>query len=307
MRAPHPGRRASPRSDSGFVIVPVLLLLLLLGVLAGTVSTYLSVSVKAFTFYDDRVRSAALTIAGVELTAYNLLSRSKTARTSNGSFAFRLDRATIQVDYAAESARIDLNFAPREMFANLFRVLGAGSEDAEGYADRVVGWRTVPKADALDSEAALYRAVGLPYGPKGSPFLSPDELWRVPGLPPALVERVLDFVTVHNGRREVDVFGAAPEVIASIPGIGSAQMASFVARRETLPRSPATVIGLLGTGDSTIAVYSGDNVRLNCTVAFDSGPRKSAEIIIQLEGGEEPYRVLSWRDLDEIASRAEQK
>lgn len=305
MRTHRVSRRVRRQRDGGFVIAPVLLLLMLLGALAGAVSAHLSVSAMAFTFYDDRVRSTALITAGIELAAYDLLSNSKMGRQPRGTLKFRLDRATIKVDYAAESARIDLNFAPKETFANLFRVLGAGSQEAEDYADRIVGWRT-PKADALDSEAALYRAAGLPYGPKGGAFASPEELWRVLRLPPDLVERVLDFVTVYNGRREVDVFGAAPEVIASLPGIGAAQMAAFVAQRETLPRAPAAVIDILGTGNGTIVVFPGDNVRLNCSVAFDNGWRKSAEIIIQLEGGEEPYRVLNWRDLDEIASRIEE-
>ncbi|OAE97715.1 hypothetical protein AYJ54_34900 [Bradyrhizobium centrolobii] len=307
MRTHHPRHCASQRPDSGFVIAPVLLLLILLAALAGIVSSYLKISATAFASYDDRVRSTALVLAGVELTAYDLLSSPKTSRKPRGTVSFRLDRATIQVDYAMESARVDLNFAPREMLANLFRTLGAMPEESENYADRIIGWRTAPKVETLDSEATLYRISGAPYGPKGSRFASPEELWRVLGLPSALVERAMDFVTVYNGHREIDVFAAAPEVIASLPGVEPLQMASFVAQRETLPREPAAAVNLLGTAGGAIAVYSGDNVRLNCAVAFDRGWRKSVEIIIELEGGEEPYRVLSWRDLDEIAPRLEQE
>lgn len=308
MKQHRPHRRALRRREGGFVIAPVLLLLMLLAAVAGTVSTYLSTSATTFGAYGDRVRATALILAGVELTAYDLLSGPKAIRQPRGTASFRLDRATIQVDYVTESGRIDLNFAPKIMLAKLFRVLGAESEDAAYYADRIIGWRTAPKSDSLDSEAALYRAAGLAYDPKGSPFSSPEELWRVLGLPPALVERALNFVTVYNGRREVDVFAAAPEVVASLPGIGSALTASFVAQRETLPHAPAAVINLLGTGEGIVAVYSGDNVRLNCSVVSDNGWRRSAEIIIQLEGGgEKPYRVLSWRDLDEIPPRGEQE
>lgn len=307
MRARRPRRCTPQRSESGFVTAPVLLLLALLAALAGIVSAYLRISATSFASYDDRVRSTALVLAGVELTAHDLLSSPKTSRKPRGTVSFRLDRATIQVDYAMESARVDLNFAPKEMLANLFQTLGAGSGESKNYADRIIGWRTAPKADTLDSEATLYRMSGVQYGPKGRRFTHPEELWRVLGLPSALVERALDFVTVYNGHREIDVFAAAPEVIASLPDVEPLQMASFMVQRDSLPHEPAAAISLLGTAGGTIAVYSGDNVRLNCAVAFDSGWRKSVEIIIELEGGEEPYRVLSWRDLDDIATRGEQE
>ena len=103
-------------------------------------------------------------------------------------------------------------------------------------------------------------------------------------------------MTVYSGRREIDVFGAAPEVITALPGVGPKQAALFLARREKIPRAPAAVIDLLGTGNGLVTVYSQDNVRLACSVLLDNGWRAAAEIVIQLQGGNEPYVVLSWRD-----------
>ena len=54
-----------------------------------------------------------------------------------------------------------------------------------------------------------------------------------------------------------------------------------------------------------ISIYSDDNFRLNCQVLLDNGWRTSAEVVIQLEDGDEPYRVLSWREIEPNAAPAE--
>ena len=290
-------QQARPKGNDGFVTAPALLLLAMLATLAGVAAVYLSSSTASLALHDDRARSQALILAGVELAAHNYLSSAPADRTK-GTMAFRLDGALVSVDFVSESARLDLNFAPRDAFANLFQVLGAPAEDANAYADRIIGWRTPARQQRGDNEAALYRSAGLSYGPKADGFASVEELWLLPGLPPALVEQSLKFVTVYNGRREVDVFEAAPEVVAALPGASSERVSAFLAQRSMLRRSPAAAIGFLGTGDGTVAVFSGDNIRLNCSVTFDNGRQMSAEVIVQMEGGEEPYEVLSWHAVE---------
>lgn len=277
------------------------MVLLLLATVAAATAAYLSSSAASFAIYDDRLRAQALMHAGIELTAYDLLSVAKGDRKTRGSVSFRLDKGSVAVDYVMEDSRLDLNFTSKSVMAKLFEVLGASSDAAADYAARVIGWRSPLSGPARDREAAVYREAGLSYGPKGSSFASEDELWLLPGLPSDLVEKALQFVTVFSGRREIDVFGAAPEVIAALPGVEPKQAASFVARRESMPHAPTAVIDLLGSAEGLIAVYSRDNVRLNCSVALDNGWRSSAEIVIQLQGGGEPYVVLSWNDAERSA------
>lgn len=298
-------RRFLPRSvaaeQAGFIIVPVLLLLLLLASLAGSLSVYLSSTARALTLYDDRLRAAALFSASIELVAYDQSSVSRPQRKPRGAFGFRLGNANVQVVYETEASRIDLNLAPKDLIANLFQVLGAQPRDAQDYADRIIGWRTSPKQDALDGEASLYQAAGLTYSPKGRAFSSVDELWRVLGLPPAMVERAMRFVTVYSGRPDVNVFAAAPEVIASLPGMTPARVQQFLSERDALSRGNGSVVDQLGPADGLASTQAGDIVRLRPTVTFDNGRTAAAEIVIKLDGSEEPYKVVNWRDLDESA------
>jgi general secretion pathway protein K len=288
--------------QSGFVIVPVLWILLMLATLAGVFSVYLANSAIALALNDDRLRSAALVSASLELTAYRIASAPKQDRPQSGSFVFGLDRSRVSVQFSSETSRIDLNLAPKELLANLFQVLGAQSKDAEEYANRIAGWRAPQPDDALDSENALYRAAGARYLPRSAPFPSVQELWLVLGLPPALVERAMQFVTVFSGQATINVFEAAPEVVASLPGMTPATLDMFLKQRQTLPRETKAVADLLGSAKSSVAVQGSNAIRVRTNIEFENGRRSAAEVVIFLDAGEDPYRVLSWRDDTEVAA-----
>ncbi len=128
-----------------------------------------------------------------------------------------MDDADVVVTFTSEAARIDLNFAPKEMLAGLFAGLGANKDAAMDDADRIVGWRTRPRPAAPMTRKRSMPAAGLNYPPRQSLFTHVNELALVVGLPPALVDRALPFVTVFNGSSDVDATIAAPEVLAACP------------------------------------------------------------------------------------------
>jgi general secretion pathway protein K len=291
-------RRASGTEQRGFTIVPVLWILLTLASLAGILSVYLANTAVALSLNDDRLRSAALVSAGLELTAYQLSSVAKPLRPPTGSFSFRLDHTLVSVAFSAESTRIDLNRATKEMLTNLFGVLGSQPRDAALYADRIVGWRTPPPLDdTLDGENSRYRAAGAGYLPRGAPFASVDELWLVLEPPPALAERAMPFVTVYGGRRQINVLDAAPEVIASLPDMTPALLETFLKLRPSLPRDIKSVADALGPAGAGASVEGSNAVRVRTSIAFDNGRQAATEaVILLLDADDDPYRILSWRD-----------
>ena len=94
----------------------------------------------AIASHKDRLQGEALVTAGVELAAHRITATPQQPP-SNGAFTFRLGSASVAVRFLSETARIDLNAAPKELLIGLFASLGA-SRDAEYYADRIIGWRT---------------------------------------------------------------------------------------------------------------------------------------------------------------------
>jgi general secretion pathway protein K len=294
--------RAAATSEHGFVLVAVLWILAALAALATIFSIYLSNTAQALSANDVRLQAEALVSSSVELAAYQLSLAGDKARPMQGSFHYRLDNADITVSFMSEAARIDLNAASKDLLANLFAGLGAGPEDAGQYADRIIGWRTPPKADVVEDEVSLYRAAGLAYSPRQAPFAHVNELALVLGLPPALVDRALPFVTVFSGLPKINVLVAPPEVIAALPGMTPSGLKEFLRERPVLPSDMAAVATALGPAQANATIEKSDYFRVLTTVKFNNGRLTSSEVVIGLGGEENPYRVLSWQDEVEAAA-----
>ena len=281
-----------------------------LSALATIFSVYLSNSAQALAVTDAGLQTEALVSASLELTTYQLLLADDKARPAQGSFRFRLDNAEVLVTFASEAARVDLNFASREMLANLFAVLGANEKVAMESADRIVGWRTRPAANAANEEEALYGAAGLTYSPRQSFFTHVNELSLVLGVPPELVDRALPFVTVFSGSSDVDVLTAPPEVIAALPGMTPSALNDFLKQRPALSRDQAAIAAALGPAQASATIPTSKSFRILTTVRYDNGRRTSSEVVLALgedrEKDKDPYQVLSWQD-DVEAGHGSQK
>ena len=289
--------------DSGFIIVAVLWIMLALATLAAIYAAYVVRTAYAVGPSDDRVNAEALFTAALELTAYQMSAVPKEKRPTHGRFTFRLGRATIVEQFRSEAGRIDLNAAPKPLLANLFVTLGAKPEDADQFADRIIGWRTpAPQNGGPDAEADAYRVAGRSYKPRGAAFQEIGELWLVLGLPPGWVERALPHVTVYGGGAQVNILDAQPLVLAAL-GLGPEQVNAVLAERDRPDVDGKALIGLLGPAQNAATVEPSRAFRLSVGIQFDTGVRTTAEIVILLaDDAEEPYRVLSWRDdFDQIA------
>ncbi|MDB5605332.1 MAG: ral secretion pathway protein [Bradyrhizobium sp.] len=291
-----PARTTATSSERGFVIVAVLWILAALAALAMIFSVYLSGSARALAANDTALQAEALVSASIELTTYQLLLAGDKARPSHGSFHFRMDDANVLVSFNSEAARIDLNFAPKDVLANLFAGLGADQAAAQEDADRIVGWRTRPVAGAANDEEALYGAAGLGYSPRQSLFTHVNELALVVGLPPALVDRALPFVTVFNGSSGVDAEIAAPQVIAALRGNTPANPNDVLGERSPLPNDSSVTGASPSPAQANVTIAKSTSYRVETTINFNDGRRTASEVVIALGDKEEPYRVLSWQD-----------
>jgi general secretion pathway protein K len=283
-------------SERGFVIVAVLWLLAALAALTVIFSLYLANSARALALNDAALQSEALVSAAVELTAYQLQLAGEDSRPSGGTFRTRLNGAELAVSYLSETARIDLNAAPKELLAGLFSALGASEEDARQFADRIVAWRTKPTTETAGHEDALYRAAGRSYSPRQGPFAHVNELSLVLGIPPALVERALPFLTIFSGAGGVDVLTAPPEIIAALPGMTPLALKQFLSERALLPNDAAAIATALGDAKASATDQKSPAYRLQIRVRLAGGREVASEVVISMSGGEDPYRVLSWRD-----------
>ena len=133
-----PTSKDKTHGDQGFVIIVVLWILGALSILASVYATYVMSVAASVRNYDHGLHSEALVFAALELTAFRELSAPKNSRPMGGHFSFKLAPADVAVQYQSETTRIDLNVASKKLLAGLFATLGASSDDAELYAERVI-------------------------------------------------------------------------------------------------------------------------------------------------------------------------
>ena len=285
-------------SNSGFILVAVLWILAALATLAAVYSVYVGNAAFATQVNDDRLRITNAISTGIELTAYELLAAgSGEARPPRGAFSIRLARSTINVKFVSESARVDLNRAPKALLAGLFVSVGVSSADAAKFADRIAGWRLKANDAGQNTEADDYKNAGYDYAPRRGPFQNSLELSLVLGIPSYIAERVLPLATVYSGIGQIDVRVASPEVLSALPGIAPEQLQKILKQRARDPMDAAALTRLLGAASVWASTSPNPATRVQVQVRLDNGRSARAEaVIFVLEGQDEPFRVLSWRD-----------
>ena len=78
------------------------------------------------------------------------------------------------------------------------------------------------------------------YGPRGAPFPHTGELALVLGIPEVMVERALPFLTVYSGQPQVNIFNAAPQVLAALPGMDPQRLQAILVQRAAAPQNEQT-------------------------------------------------------------------
>ncbi len=287
-------RKASSRE--GFIVVAVLWILTALATLATIFSVYVINTAVAFAVHDERLQAEGLMRAALELSAYQVIVNTQ-GPPSSGTLVFRIGNASVNVAYKSETARIDLNAAPKDVLSGLFVTLGAARNAADYYADRIIGWRSPPQEGTPDTEAGVYRAAGLPYGPRAAPFPHTGEIGLVHGIPDFLVERALPFLTVYSGQPQINIFDAEPQVIAALPGMDAERLNAVLVQRRAGPQNAQGLLAMLGPAAALATDRGNKALRVTARMAFDSGQRMTSEaVIFVLDGGSNPYRILTWRD-----------
>ncbi len=287
--------RHGDRNARGFIVVAVLWILAALSALVLIYLTYVTNTAVIVAASTERIQSDALASAGVELAAYQLTAVRQDVRPSSGTFNARVGAARVSVTFRSEAARIDLNAGSKGLLAGLIIGLGGAPANAADYADRIVAWRAPTEAGEDDPETASYRTAGIAYAPRHAPFPAAEELWLVRGIPPVVVERMLPFVTAFSNMAAINIADAAPQVVAALPGMTPERLQAVLAQRADPRVDPRALPGMVGGEGATLEASRA--YRMTIVIDFDSGRRSAAEVVILLlDEGDEPYRVLSWRN-----------
>jgi general secretion pathway protein K len=283
------------RPARGFIVIAVLWILAALSALVLVYLTYVTNTAIVVAGSTDRIQTDALVTAGVELAVYHLTIVKGGLLPTSGTFNAQVGASRVFVTFRSEAARVDLNAASKGLLTGLMIGLGANPSEAPGYADRILAWRSPTELGDDDPENSFYKTSGATYIPRHAPFPAAEELWLVRGIPSAIIERMLPFVTVFSNMAAINVLDAAPQVLAGLPGMTPENLQLLLVARSDPSVEPHALIGLSGGEGATLA--GSKAYRISVDVELPDGRRSGGEVVILLlESGDEPYRVLSWRN-----------
>ena len=259
--------------DSGMALLVVLWTLLLVGVVAASLSSEARKEGLLARNGVALARAEAAAEGGVIQAVAAMADPRPEARwAADGSVhRFMLDGIGIEVRIVDEAGKVDLNAGAPELLAALLEVAGAPPGTAFGIA----------------SEVAALRAGTATGQPRG--LETTAELMGVPGMTPALFERVAPFVTVLTRARGVDPAVAPRAVLMALtardPTVSAAQLVSAGAAPPGLPSGDFVM-------ESQHSVYAIDAV---ATAGSASYVRQA--IVRLTHNAETPFLVHAWSRL----------
>jgi general secretion pathway protein K len=224
------GERMARRSDEGIALIAVLWVLILLSIVAASVSHETHTDASVGRNIVDIAMARAAADAGIKRAILDLVSvaNPKGFRADGTIYAWRFASSTVQISIRNEGTKIDLNHAPETSLSALFASVGVDASKAQSLADAVADFRdsdNFPRRHG--AEAPEYVAAGLAWGPKNAPFEAVEELEQVLGMSPRVYERVAPYLTTYDPPAPT-MFAEPAEVYSIRAAAKCAQGATFV-------------------------------------------------------------------------------
>ena len=217
-------------------------------------------------------RAAAVQAAadgGVFAAIVHVMDPSARSWPPNGQVrAVPFGRYALAIRIADENRKVNPNFAQPGLLIALFAACGAEQAQASALADAVAEWHT---PGARDAAVARYRRAGLAAAPTGQPFASTAELGLVAGMTPALLARLMPYMSVYTAG-PLNFVQADPVIQQAVRVSGGSESAT----------APATNV-----------------IDVTSEAASRDGARFVRHAVVGLARGntDTPYRILVWESL----------
>jgi general secretion pathway protein K len=246
--------RQHSHQDSGFVLIAVAGILLLLASIAMTTMLTGRTQIKARSALNAHAEAVLIADGVARLIAFRLAQRRSTADPTSrlsvdGSLLqCREGAGLVGVQINDTAGLIDINVAPLDVIELLLLGVDVPRPEASRLAAAIQDFRDPDDVTTFGgAEAIEYKQAGRSYGPKNAPLDSVDELDQVLGMSPDLLARLLPLITVHSRASGIDPSVAPLALLHAFARAGgdlSADTSSGAREQIQLPpqvtRRPAT-------------------------------------------------------------------
>jgi general secretion pathway protein K len=285
----------------GVVLVSVLWTIALLSALAMAAGVTFRAFAGVLSVERSRLQGAALETAGLEVAA-GILAQLGEEPMVEISHTVAFATGAVDLRITDEGGRIDLNKAPEDVLAGLFRAIGAPQVQAADAARAIVARRSRDGAGGGGTEKPR---TGANERDDDRPFSDVRQLARLPGIsdwPTPWLDALAGVTTVF-GNETVNPLTAPGDVVAALPEMDGGRLAAFLEARRASPTDERRIIASLGPAQRYAKVAKRKASRVLIRATTGDGYAVAAQaVIVLLPQDIQPYRVLAWNPVAVAAS-----
>ncbi len=304
---------SSRRTQRGIVLVIVLWTIVLLSVLIGNMMLTLRSAIQTIQIQAAAAQATALAEAGV-YRAIQVLAETPPAEVSQVKRPlekFQFGTGVVRVAIQDEAGKIDLNRGDPALIDDLLRYFDYDEQQRQSIIDAIQDWSDGDTdARPFGAEYPDYDRQGLDYQPKNAPFARIEELQQVLGISRPLFQRLRPALTVHSGRRNLNINVAPPEIVAAAAGgspfetedaeADSSDADSFYDRDRAAEAADSAEDNLAQDLSTTGSRYASTAQGLMFTVSAlgeTAGAKARIEAVVNIaRRANRPYTILSWKE-----------
>jgi general secretion pathway protein K len=274
------------RGQRGFALILVIWSLVLLTSLATGFALAVRHEIRVAGDMAATARAEAAASAALHAAVLALISTDREARWQADAAVHEIPwpDARLSVQVKAESGRIDLNRAPRELIFGLLAQF-VPAANAEALADAVIDWRDADdEPGPAGAEQDAYAQAGYGYGPANGAFNSVGELKRVMGFDDRITEALRPYLTVYSRRPRINAVSAELVVLLSVPGMDRETAGALMTQRERIVSEGGRMdMSAFPSGRKYLESRPNDSVlSLEIDVRLDDGLRRREHAVVQL-------------------------
>jgi general secretion pathway protein K len=293
---------AGRQSQSGFALVVVLWLAVLLSLLAAGFNSTVRSEARVARNTMSQAQAQAAADAGVHRGLFDLFkftNQDEVWKPDGAWHEIVYGDAQVRVRMLNESGKIDVNTANEQLLRGLFKSVGVADEtEVSRLVDAIKDWQDNDSLKRLNGAEELdYSAAGLNYKPANAPFQTIEELNLVLGMTPSLFRRIQPIITVYSRQPGLNVQIAPREALLAIPNITVEQVDTFIAQREAAraakqPVPPFPAVGFFVGGGNALAVSLVAEAKMPDGTTFV----RDAVVFTSPGNIKRPYSFLAWRE-----------
>lgn len=290
--------RRSDGRHAGYILVAVLAIAVVLTGLLAAASVVVRSALGTARVADAAVAADGLLSSGVEIAAYQLAVLRIMPDLVDGR-RIKLAGGVVTPHVTDEAGKVDVNASNPKLLAGVIEGTGMDAATAATVVARIVELRGPPNGVIPDADGGA-PAVAMDNVPRKRRGLqSVEELRTIEGIRGEDMRLLRKWLTVYNTDGRLDIATAAPDLLATVPGMTKLKLTQLMAAREAGTRDALVEAQNALGGDMAgfVKALPGPAYTVRIDAEEPGGRRKSVEAVIAAsKSPNQPYYILDWRE-----------